>query len=324
MTSAVPGARSQPPTGMSAADHPSAVLSRRPDQGSGSVVAGNETAGPQRLPSDPDPKGCDPVTPSRGNPRSPSPAPPATAVGPRAVRRVSYGLDAPPVVAGFLAAGLLGTACLILTAVTQARLLSLGVALFVVGWATAALMIHSSVRGKRLVRDRVLDALALSGDEDLVDLGTGRGLMLLGAVRRTPRGSGTGIDLWRSIDQAGSRPERLLANATALGVAERVRVLTGDFSSRLLPAASADVVLACLALHNVHDREKRRATLLEAARILRPGGQLAIVDFAKTSEYVIDAWAAGLVDVTRSALTPLMWPPVRVVTARKIEPNPGG
>jgi arsenite methyltransferase len=271
----------------------------------------------------PAPNGCDPVTPSRGKPRSPSPARPATAVGPRAVRRISYGLDAPPVVVGFLAAGLLGTACLILTTVTHARLLGLGVALFVVGWPTAALMIHSSVRGKRVVRDRVLDQLALSGDEDVVDLGPGRGLMLLGAAQRTPRGSGTGIDLWRSIDQAGSRPERLIANATALGVAERVRVLTGDFSSRLLPAASADVVLACLALHNVHDREKRRAVLLEAARMLRPGGRMAIVDFAKTSEYVQDARAAGLIDVTRSARTPLMWPPVRVVTARKPSPTPG-
>jgi SAM-dependent methyltransferase len=233
---------------------------------------------------------------------------------------VSYGLDAPTVVAGFLAAGLLGTICLILTALTPAQLLSPGVALAAVGWPTAALMIHSSVRGKRLIRDRVLDQLALSGDEDVVDLGTGRGLMLLGAVQRTPGGSGTGIDLWRSRDQSGSRPERFTANATALGVAERVRVVTGDFSSRLLPAASADVVLACLAVHNVHFREKRRATLSEAARMLRPGGRLAIIDFAKTAEYVQDARAAGLVDVTRSAPTGLMWPPVRVVSARKPEP----
>jgi arsenite methyltransferase len=286
-------------------------------------VAEDGTRGRRRVPSDPGSKGCDPVTTSRGKPTSPSPAPPATAVGPRAVGRVSYGLDAPPVVVGFLAAGIVGTACLVLTAVTRASLLGLGVALFAVGWPTAALMIHSSLRGKRLVRDRVLDQLALSGDEDVVDLGTGRGLMLLGAAQRTPRGSGTGIDLWRSIDQAGSRPERLLANATALGVAERVRVLTGDFSSRLLPAASADVVLACLAIHNVHDREKRRTTLLEAARMLRPGGRLAIIDFAKTSEYVQDALTAGLVDVTRSPLSPLMWPPVRLVTARKTEPEPG-
>jgi arsenite methyltransferase len=54
-----------------------------------------------------------------------------------------------------------------------------------------------------------------------------------------------------------------------------------------------------------------------AARMLRPGGRLAIIDFAKTGQYTADAGAAGLVEVSRSGLTALMWPPVRVVTARK-------
>src|SRR3954470_19544157 len=229
----------------------------------------------------------------------------------------SYGLDAPPVVAGYAAMGLLGVAFLLLTALTAARLLGPGLVFCVVGWGTAALLVHSSLRGKRLLRDRVLDGLAWRGDEDIVDLGTGRGLMLLGAALRAPQGSATGIDLWRSVDQAGSRPDRLLANAAALGVADRIRVVTGDMSVPQLPDASADLVLACLSIHNIHDRAKRRAVIDQAARMLRPGGSLAIVDFAKTAEYVADARAAGLVDVCRSGPTALMWPPVRVVTARK-------
>jgi hypothetical protein len=44
---------------------------------------------------------------------------------------------------------------------------------------------------------------------------------------------------------------------------------------------------------------------------------LAIIDFAKTAEYVADARTVGLVETRRSGLIPLMWPPVRVVTARK-------
>lgn len=228
-----------------------------------------------------------------------------------------YGLDAPPVVAGFVALGLLGVAFLLLTALTPARLLGAGLGFCVVGWGTATLMLHSSLRGKRLIRDRVLDGLAWRGDEDVVDLGTGRGLMLLGAALRVPHGSATGIDLWRSVDQAGSRPERLLANAAALGVADRVRVVTGDMSTRQLPDASADLLLACLSIHNIHDRATRRAVIEHAARILRPGGRLTIIDFAKTAEYVADAPATGLVDMRRSGLTALMWPPVRIVTGRK-------
>jgi arsenite methyltransferase len=231
--------------------------------------------------------------------------------------RVDFGLDAPPVVAGFAALGALGAVFLVLTALTPAQLLGPGLGFCIVGWLTAALMLHSSLRGKLIVRDRLLDGLALRGDEDVVDLGAGRGLMLLGAAVRAPHGSATGIDLWRSVDQAGSRPERLLANAAALGVAERVRVITGDMSAPQLPDACADLVLACLSIHNIHDRARRRAVIAHAARMLRPGGRLAIVDFAKTGEYVAAAWVAGLVDVARSRPTPLMWPPVRVVTARK-------
>ena len=126
-----------------------------------------------------------------------------------------------------------------------------------------------------------------------------------------------GVDLWRSVDRAGSTPDRFLANAVALGVADRVRFLTGDISAAVLPPNSADVVLACLAIHNIHDRERRRAVIDEAARALRPGGRLAIVDFTRTAEYAADARAAGLVDVIRSRPSALMWPPVRVVTAGK-------
>jgi ubiquinone/menaquinone biosynthesis C-methylase UbiE len=221
------------------------------------------------------------------------------------------------VVAGFAAVGLLGVAFLILTAAGPARLLGPGIGFCVVGWGTAALLTHSSLRGKPILRDRVLDALAWRGDEDVVDLGTGRGLMLLGAAQRAPAGSATGIDLWRSVDQAGSRPDRLLANAAALGVADRVRVVTGDMSAPQLPDACADLVLACLSIHNLHNRAKRRSAIEHAARMLRPGGRLAIIDFAKTAEYVADARAAGLAEVSRSGPTALMWPPVRVVTARK-------
>jgi hypothetical protein len=71
----------------------------------------------------------------------------------------SYGLDAPPVVAGFVAMGLLGVAFLLLTALTAARLLGPGLGFCAVGWGTAALLLHSSLRGKRMLRDRVLDGL---------------------------------------------------------------------------------------------------------------------------------------------------------------------
>jgi hypothetical protein len=68
----------------------------------------------------------------------------ATVRAPTPPVRVTYGLDAPLVVAGFVAAGLLGVVFLVLTALTGARLLGPGIGFTVFGWTTAALMLHSS------------------------------------------------------------------------------------------------------------------------------------------------------------------------------------
>jgi ubiquinone/menaquinone biosynthesis C-methylase UbiE len=151
----------------------------------------------------------------------------------------------------------------------------------------------------------------------VLDLGTGGGLLLLGAAARSPGGVATGIDLWRSIDQARPGPARCWANARTLGLQDRIKVLTGDMSALPLADSSVDVVLACLAIHNIHDPGRRRRTIDEATRVLRPAGRFVVIDLAHTSEYVSAARAAGLIDVSRSSPSLLMWPPVRIVTARR-------
>lgn len=186
----------------------------------------------------------------------------------------------------------------------------------VIGVGTLGLMLHSSLRGKVVTRDRVLDRVGVGAGECVLDLGCGSGLMLLGAVARGADVTGVGVDLWRTVDQAGSDPEHCLDNARLLGVAGRVKLVDADMSALPLPDDSVDVVTACLAIHNIHDEDRRRRTLVEAARVLRPGGRLAIVDFARTGEYVRFARAAGFVDVRRSGLSLWMYPPVRTVTGR--------
>jgi SAM-dependent methyltransferase len=221
------------------------------------------------------------------------------------------------VVAAFVVAAAVGAVCLLLSATTSANLWGLGVVLAAVGGSTSAAMLHSSLWGKVILRDRVLNSLSWRGNEDALDLGTGAGLMLLGAAARCPDGVATGIDLWHGADQSRPGPARCRANAKTLGFQDRIEVLTGDMSAPPLPDSSVDVVLACLAIHNIHDPGRRRRTIDEATRVLRPAGRLVVIDLAHTSEYVSAARAAGLTDVTRSSPSLLMWPPVRIVTARK-------
>src|SRR5262245_10637035 len=113
-------------------------------------------------------------------------------------RRGSYGLDAPrliPVLGVLflanLVSGIAGRTIWPLAG-ASAILTCLGFGLF------------ASRRGKFLVWDELLEGLRLQGNERVLDLGCGRGAVLLLAAERIPNGMAVGIDLWRRGDQSGN------------------------------------------------------------------------------------------------------------------------
>ncbi|OBI22181.1 hypothetical protein A5714_06625 [Mycobacterium sp. E2462] len=149
----------------------------------------------------------------------------------------------------------------------------------------AGLYLHTTLRGKHIVWRRELDRLGLAGDEHLLDVGCGSGAVLIAAAHRLPRGKAEGIDLWRSIDQSGNDPRRTWANARADGVADRIQLHTADMTELPFPDASFDVVTSALAVHNVPDPARRSEALAEMVRVLKPGGQLVLVDIMHTDDY---------------------------------------
>ena len=56
--------------------------------------------------------------------------------------------------------------------------------------------------GKFRARDALLNAVRGGGDEQVLDVGCGHGLMLIGAAKRLSSGHATGIDIWQDVDQA--------------------------------------------------------------------------------------------------------------------------
>ncbi|MFD4613487.1 class I SAM-dependent methyltransferase [Streptomyces sp. NPDC058440] len=189
--------------------------------------------------------------------------------------RPRYGVDAPSFPALLGAAG---TACCLASGRWRRGRTATATAGAVL-LAGTGVYLHTTLRGKVGIWERELDGAGLKGDELLLDLGCGRGTVLIAAAGRLPDGRAVGVDLWSGTDQSGNRPETTLANAAAAGVADRVDVHTADMTALPFADDSFDVVTSALAIHNISSSEGQRRALDEAMRVLRPGGQLLIADF---------------------------------------------
>ncbi|QDZ09082.1 class I SAM-dependent methyltransferase [Sphingomonas panacisoli] len=170
----------------------------------------------------------------------------------------------------------------------------------------AAWMVVSSRWLKPQVLKSLLDQHAWRGDEAVLDIGCGRGLVAIAAARRAPHGYVTGIDLWQEVDLAGNSPAAIHANAVAAGVADRLTVDTGDARALPYPDASFDVVASMTAIHNIPDAAGRTTAIAEAWRVTRPGGQILIYDIRHARAYAAQLKTLGAVDI-RMSLPILLW-----------------
>jgi arsenite methyltransferase len=173
--------------------------------------------------------------------------------------------------------------------------------------------------GKLHHRDRMLALHSWRGDEQVLDVGCGRGLLLVGAAKRLilSRGSATGIDIWSTEDMMGNAEDATQRNLKIEGVSDRCTLVSVPAQEMPFPDASFDVVLSNLCLHNIYDRATRRRAVQQIARVLRPGGIALISDYKYTGEYAEEFRQAGL-QVHRVWGNPLYtFPPLRIVAARK-------
>ena len=182
---------------------------------------------------------------------------------------------------------------------------------------TAGLMVWSSKVGKLRQRERLIDTLGLTGDESVLDVGCGRGLLLNGVARRLTEGKAFGIDLWQNVDQSGNSQEAATANSEAENVADRVEIRTADMRELPFPDGTMDAVVSSIAIHNVPDKEGRAKAIREIARVLKPKGRVALQDLRCTDEYVETLKGLGWKEVELSGPIFMIFPPVRMVTGRK-------
>lgn len=224
--------------------------------------------------------------------------------------RADYGIDAPGMVRMFLLGGGAGVAagCIIwrLSDDLQGIWQIIAPMLFWPGLSlllTGLIMMWGSKVGKLRLRDQIIGKLSLNGNEQVLDVGCGRGLMLLGLARKLSTGRGVGIDLWQVQDQSGNAITTTEENARREGVAEKVELHTGDMRELPFEDERFDIVVSSWAIHNIPDAAGRQQALQQIHRVIKPGGRLVIVDISYVSEYQAELQRLGWIDLKRAGPT---------------------
>ena len=240
--------------------------------------------------------------------------------------RTDYGVDAPAVMRNLF---LFGTLCL-LVAIFAPNPLHLGPislvsrsfywpAGFLIGEGLLFLL-YVKV-GKFRHRDFMLNLHSWRGDENVLDVGCGRGLLLAGAAKRIAALSGTGhatgIDVWSNVDMGGNSAAATQHNLDLEGVSSICTLLSQPVQEMTFPDATFDVIVSNLCLHNIYDASTRRQALQQIVRVLKPGGIALISDYKLTGEYADEFRKAGLTAEKKRGSLITTFPPLTVIIARK-------
>jgi arsenite methyltransferase len=151
-----------------------------------------------------------------------------------------YGFDSPYVPIGFAAAA---TACVVVAVIlfelSWPWLSGLALACAVIFSLSTLSFVWTTKRGKFAVWAELLDALPLQGDKRLLDVGCGRGAVLMLAAKRLPRGRAVGLDLWSPTDQSGNNEQATLRNAEREGVENASSCTPGTCASCPSPTTAS-------------------------------------------------------------------------------------
>jgi arsenite methyltransferase len=233
-----------------------------------------------------------------------------------------YGIDAPGVIRNLFVIGLaLLVLAIFLPAITLGSVtlrlrpmaIWIGATCVLEGFA---MILYAKV-GKFYHRDRMLACVSWAGNETVLDIGTGRGLLMIGAAKKLTSGTAVGIDIWSKNDLSGNSREKTMRNVEIEGVRSRVEVRNDDATALTFPDGSFDIVLSNLCIHNIPHREGRDRACQEIIRVLKPGGKAVISDFKNTADYVAAFQSAGATVLRRNLDFLHTFPPLRILEVVK-------
>lgn len=133
-----------------------------------------------------------------------------------------------------------------------------------------------SLGRERAYREKALDLAGIRRGESVLDIGCGTGTLAIAAKQRVgPAGKVYGIDASREmLARAGKKAKKAGAEVVFKnGIVEALPFPDGQF----------DAVLSTVMLHHL-DRKVRQQCAHEVRRVLKPGGRMLAVDFARPAE----------------------------------------
>ncbi|HMG16477.1 MAG TPA: class I SAM-dependent methyltransferase [Saprospiraceae bacterium] len=205
------------------------------------------------------------------------------------MKKIDYGIDAPGVIRNLFIFSAIGFLLPIFYPQIRIGQLNIYIGGFIWMGISCGLMaiwmLMYSLYGKLKHRDRILNQIEWKGNEIVLDVGTGRGLLMIGAAKRLTTGKSIGIDIWNMEDLTKNSMENTIDNAGLEGVIDKVEVKNDNATNMSFEANTFDVVISNLCLHNIYDTVARKKACSEIARVLKKGGIGIISDFKHMKEY---------------------------------------
>jgi len=141
-----------------------------------------------------------------------------------------------------------------------------------------------------IIRKQIFDSLTLRGDEHILDIGCGSGLLVNEAAKRLLKGKALGIDIW-APHSGGGNYDLLMKNAKAEGVANKIEFKQADVRKLPFEDSSFDVIVSSGALHHIsRDRAEHEQAINEMLRVLKPNGKIALMDIS----HMIEGYASNM------------------------------
>jgi arsenite methyltransferase len=235
------------------------------------------------------------------------------------MRSINYGIDAPKVIRNLIGIGILLMLIFFFlpedlfppfSAILKSGSFMPGLFLILTGLG----MIVYAKFGKFKHRDRILGKYKWRGNENVLDVGTGLGLLMIGAAKKLTTGTSYGIDIFNTYDLS---IEQAIINSELELVTEKVKILKENILKTNFEDNFFDVIVSNLCLHNLYKPEERAQACKEIFRILKPNGKVIISDFKYLNAYKATFEELGMTVEKSGPFILDTFPPLSIIAAVK-------